>query len=128
MHRARCGWVSGVGVTFFWPTCRFGATDPDRCRWGVMTTPETSFDHLAWKEAELREQRRLGMPLTILLGVLGAITAVSAGGDALLGLGGVHMITAPMMIVLILVRLPRTRRMAGLAKELQELRQAKRVG
>ena len=93
-----------------------------------MTTSETLSDSLAQKEAELREQRRRGMPLTIFLGVLSAITALSAGGDALFGLGGIHMLTAPMIVIITLVRLPQTLRMAGLAREMQDLRRTKDAG
>ena len=64
----------------------------------------------------------------IFLGVLSAITALSAGGDALFGLGGIHMLTAPMIVIITLVRLPQTLRMAGLAREMQDLRRTKDAG
>jgi hypothetical protein len=93
-----------------------------------MTTPEISSDDLARKEAELREQRRRAMPLAVLVGILGVLTAMSAAGNALFGVDGIHMLTAPILVVLILVRLPQNLRSAALMREVEALRKTKSAG
>jgi hypothetical protein len=77
----------------------------------------------AAKEAEIAELEAKGRPLAIVLVLLGLITLVSAFAGSRVGLAGAHLVTSPVMILVVFLRLPNQRKVADLAKEIRELRE-----
>lgn len=80
---------------------------------------------LTAKEAELEKLRATGRPIAFVLVALALVTMLSALAGSAIGLPrGLHLFTGPAMVVLVLVRLPRNRRMGALMKEIEELKKA----
>lgn len=74
---------------------------------------------LAALETELDELRRRSRPLTVVLFVVALVTMLSAAAGTSLGLpSGLHLYTAPVLILVVLLRLPGNLRMMKLSKEI----------
>lgn len=74
---------------------------------------------LAALETELDELRRRSRPLTVVLFVVALVTMLSAAAGTSLGLpSGLHLYPAPVLILVVLLRLPGNLRMVKLSKEI----------
>lgn len=81
-------------------------------------------EQLGAKQAELNELQARGKPLAIVIVIVGLLTMVSAIAGSEIGLPrGLYFYTTPVLIVLVLVRLPANRRMMALTKEIKALKQ-----